>query len=336
MILFRPKRNLDAVFSGYAFDCPQSQHQKSTMGRGFTVMHIYSSELKYLWIGLPPPLDEQRAIAHYLDHVDRCIQRYIEAKEQLIALLQEARQAIIQRAVTRGLDPAVPLKPSGVDWLGDVPAHWEVARLKGHVANIADMTNECCPDEIYLALENIKSWTGKLREVRKDVRFDSQVKRFRVGDVLFGKLRPYLAKVTSPSCKGVCVGEFLVLRCLGETFLPGYLERLMRSKPVIDAINASTFGAKMPRADWQFIGSMKYPLPPLSEQTVIAAHLGRATAAIDNAIDNARCQVEFIREYRASLIAHVVTGKLDVRAAAAQLPADSPAETPVPEQEKSA
>ena len=73
------------------------------------------------------PLAEQRAIARYLDHVDGRIQRYIEAKEQLIALLQEARQAIIQRAVTRGLDPDVPLKPSGVDWLGDVPAHWEVA-----------------------------------------------------------------------------------------------------------------------------------------------------------------------------------------------------------------
>ena len=79
---------------------------------------------------------------------------------------------------------------------------------------------------------------------------------------------------------------------------------------------------------------MKYPLPPLSEQTVIAAHLGRATAAIDNAIDNARHQSERMAEYRASLIAHVVTGKLDVRAAAAQLPAGNPAETPVPEQEK--
>lgn len=77
-----------------------------------------------------PPLPEQRAIARYLDHADRRIQRYIEAKEQLIALLQEARQSIIQRAVTRGLDPDVPRKPSGVDWLGDVPEHWEMRRLR--------------------------------------------------------------------------------------------------------------------------------------------------------------------------------------------------------------
>ena len=99
------------------------------MGRGITVMHIYGSELKYLWIALPP-LPEQTAIARYLDHVDRRIQRYIQAKQKRITLLHEARQAIIHRAVTRGLDPDVPLKPSGVDWLGDIPAHWEVRRLK--------------------------------------------------------------------------------------------------------------------------------------------------------------------------------------------------------------
>ena len=77
-----------------------------------------------------PPRSEQAAIVSYLDHVDRRIERYIEAKEKLIALLQEARQATIQRAVTRGLDPSVPLKPSGVEWLGDVPAHWEVLNLR--------------------------------------------------------------------------------------------------------------------------------------------------------------------------------------------------------------
>ena len=83
-----------------------------------------------------PPLPEQRAIARYFDHVDRRIQRYIDTKEQLIALLQEARQATIHRAVTRGLDPDVPLKPSGVDWLGDVPAHWEVAQLEDSIREV--------------------------------------------------------------------------------------------------------------------------------------------------------------------------------------------------------
>ena len=129
VILFRPHIEVDARFSGYAIDCPQSQYQKSCMGRGITIMHIYSDELKRLSIALPP-LPEQRAIVRYLDHVDDRIRRYVSAKEKLIALLEEERQAVIHRAVTRGLDPNVRLKPSGVEWLGDVPAHWEVRRLK--------------------------------------------------------------------------------------------------------------------------------------------------------------------------------------------------------------
>ena len=129
VILFRPHIEVDARFSGYAIDCPQSQYQKSCMGRGITIMHIYSDELKRLSIALPP-LPEQRAIVRYLDHVDDRIRRYVSAREKLIALLEEERQAVIHRAVTRGLDPNVPLKPSGVEWLGDVPAHWDVSRVK--------------------------------------------------------------------------------------------------------------------------------------------------------------------------------------------------------------
>ena len=110
-----------------------SQYQKSlspnrALFRGITIMHIYSDELKRLSIALPP-LPEQRAIVRYLDHVDDRIRRYVSAKEKLIALLEEERQAVIHRAVTRGLDPNVPLKPSGVEWLGDVPAHWEVRQF---------------------------------------------------------------------------------------------------------------------------------------------------------------------------------------------------------------
>ena len=99
--------------------------------------------------------------------------------------------------------PTPRTSPSGVEWMGDVPAHWEVRRLKVHVTNIADQTNELGSDEIYLALENIESWTGKLLQNGNMTSFDSQVKRFQIGDVLFGKLRPYLAKVTSPSRNGV-------------------------------------------------------------------------------------------------------------------------------------
>ena len=129
VILFRPERWLDARYMGYATDCRPAAAQKATMGRGITVKHIYGDQLKHLTLALPP-LSEQAAIVRFLDHADRRIRRYIRAKQQLITLLEEQKQAVIHRAVTRGLDPNVRLKPSGVEWLGDVPVHWQVRRLR--------------------------------------------------------------------------------------------------------------------------------------------------------------------------------------------------------------
>ena len=96
-----------------------------------------------------PPLPEQRAIVRYLDHVDDRIRRYVSAKEKLIALLEEERQAVIHRAVTRGLDPNVPLKPSGVEWLGDVPAHWEVRRLRDSIVECVNGVWGSDPNDIH-------------------------------------------------------------------------------------------------------------------------------------------------------------------------------------------
>ena len=129
LIIFRSTTPVEPRFAGYALDCPHSQDQKSRMGRGVSIMHIYSNQLKYLWLALPT-LDEQAAIVRYLDDADQRIRAYVSAKERLIALLEEERQAVIHQAVTKGLDPNVKLKPSGVEWLGDVPEHWEMRRAK--------------------------------------------------------------------------------------------------------------------------------------------------------------------------------------------------------------
>jgi type I restriction enzyme S subunit len=110
------------------------------------------------------------------------------------------------------LNPYPEYKDSGVPWLGKVPVHWKIERLKSLMSNIIQQTAERQSSDLYVALEHVESWTGCLRQVGSEVLSDSQVKRFRFGDVLFGKLRPYLAKVTRPASDGVCVGEFLVLR----------------------------------------------------------------------------------------------------------------------------
>ena len=209
------------------------------------------------------------------------------------------------------LQPYPCYRPSGVPWLGDVPAHWAVRRLKVSVANVIAQKHGQGDGEIYLALENVESWTGNYTPAGPDVTFDSQVKRFQTGDVLFGKLRPYLAKVTRPDRNGICVGEFLVLRPKNGDLSPDYLEVLLRSSPVIDAINASTFGAKMPRADWQFIGNMEQPLPPPDEQAAIVRYLDDADGRIRRYIDAKERLIVLLAEQRRAAIHQAVTRGLD-------------------------
>ena len=320
-VVQRPRNRASSRYLHYLLRTPMfaKEAERWSYGIASDMWSLRPEHFKMIY-SCVPPLAEQNAIVRYLDHVGGRIGRYIRDKEKLVALLAEEKQAVIHQAVARGLDANVRLKPSGVEWLGDVPAHWEVRRLKGNTANVVSQTDERRHDEIYLALEHVESWTGRIHEPDSNIEFDSQVKRFRAGDVLFGKLRPYLAKVTRPERNGVCVSEFLVLRPSSTILLPGYLEQLLRSKPIIDVINSSTFGAKMPRADWWFIGNLLLPVPPLAEQAAIAAYLDRETARIDAAAARARRQIELMREYRERLIADVVTGKLDVRGAAAALP----------------
>ena len=317
-------------FARYLYESEHVRLELSSRVDSATKSHQRCSPEDILKLPIPwPPESEQTAIVRFLDHADRRIRRYINARQKLIALLKEQKQAIIHQAVTGQIDvrtdqPYSAYKPSDVEWLGEVPAHWEIARLKSSVANIVEHSAEFGQHDIYIALEHVESWTGQLKSSDQDTPPDSQLKRFESEDILFGKLRPYLAKVTRPTTGGLCVGEFLVLRSRCSKFDTGYVEQLLRSKPTIDAIDSSTFGAKMPRAEWGFIGGMEIVHPPLPEQHAIVRFLDRAAAKTDDAIARAQREINLLREYRTRLIADVVTGKLDVREAAAALPEADP------------
>ena len=252
-----------------------------------------------------PLLAEQRAIARYLDHVDRRIQRYIEAKEQLIALLQEARQSIIQRAVTRGLDPDVPLKPSGVEWLGKVPAHWEVRRLKTLCSmksgdGISVMSIESTGEYPVYGGNGLRGYTS-------DYTHDGAF-------VLIGRQGALCGNVH------IAQGKFWATEhAVVATHDTGH--SVLWFGAILTAMNLNQYSiaAAQPGLAIERILNLHLPVPPMQEQDQIAAHLDQATAAIDRVIDNARRQSERMAEYRASLIAHAVTGKLDVRAAVSLL-----------------
>ena len=209
------------------------------------------------------------------------------------------------------LYPYAEMKASGVDWLGNVPTHWKVERLKSSVANVIDQTEVNTATGLNVALEHVESWTGRVTQTDGGIQFDSQVKAFQTGDVLFGKLRPYLAKVARPMNDGVCVGEFLVLRPHQNRISGAYLERLLRSKPIIDTVNSSTFGAKMPRADWQFIGGMAVAWPPAAEQDSIVRFLDHADRRIQRYIRAKQKLIALLEEQKRVTIHHVVTGQID-------------------------
>jgi restriction endonuclease S subunit len=263
-----------------------------------------------------PSPDEQQTIARFLDEQTKKIDDLIEAKRDLVALLKEKRQAVISHAVTKGLNPDARLKPSGVDWLGEVPEHWEVKRLKF----LAQLINEKVEadedtDQSYIGMEHVQSWTGRLLQLNDDFVPNGISNVFQPGDILLGKLRPYLAKATAVDFKGLCSSELMVLR-------PNEVDRrfllyALLSDGFIKLVDSSTYGAKMPRANWEFIGSMRTPVPSPDEQQAIARFLDEQTTKIDKVTQETITAIDRLTEYRTALISAAVTGKIDVRGGAA-------------------
>jgi type I restriction enzyme S subunit len=236
-VVVKPFEEANSAYYSYLFRTDAYMREVNKFSRGIVAdrNRLYWDEFKQM-PSLVPPRSEQDQIVAYLRAQDAHIARFIKTKRALIGLFTEQKLRIIDHAVTRGLDASVALKPSGIEWLGDVPGHWELRRLKFLASNATNQTTTKASDEIYLALEHVQSWTGVARPLEGEVEFASTVKRFVTDDVLFGKLRPYLAKVTRANCAGVCVSEFLVLRSRKELILPAYLEQLLRCKGVIDLI----------------------------------------------------------------------------------------------------
>ena len=321
LIVFRPTIPVEPKFAGYALDSPAAQTQKCMMGRGITIMHIYSGQLKYLRLPLPP-LHEQQAIVRYLDHVDGRIRRLVDAKRRLISLLEEERQAVINQAVTRGLDPNVPLKPSGVDWLGDIPAHWDARRLRFLYRQVDERSTT--GEESLMSVSHITGVTTRKSSVTMFLA-ESNVgyKICRPGDIVVNTMWAYMGALGVSSEMGLVSPSYSVYRPLGNDDLNRvFLDTLLRIDPYRSKYASRSTGITDSRlrlyAD-SFL-DIRLAFPPPSEQTAIAKYIGKATGEIDTSIARARRQIGLLEEYRTRLIADVVTGKLDVREAAAQLP----------------
>ena len=271
-------------------------------------MKISQDDLKKLYFPIPP-LDEQQKIAQFLDDKTAKIDQAVDLAEKQIALLKEHKQILIQNAVTRGLNPDVPLKDSGVEWIGQVPEHWEVKKLK-FVLTLSNKKEESKnSNKRYIGMENIESFAGKINDI--PLIAEGIANSFYKDEILFGKLRPYLAKSYLADFDGICSTEFLVYRST-KVLNNRFALNIFLSYGFIDAVNASTYGSKMPRANAEFISNMFLAIPPLSEQKQIIDYLDKQTAKIDQAIALKTAHIEKLKEYKSVLINDVVTGKVRV------------------------
>lgn len=289
-----------------------------------------------------PPIAEQAAIVRFLDHADRRIRRYIGAKQKLIKLLEEQKQAIMHRAVTRGLDPNVRLKPSGMELLGDLPEHWEVLTLRRVITRAVDGPHHS-PRYLdsgipFLSARNIKADRWSLGDAKyiSEADYAEFSKRVvpELGDVLYTKGGTTgVARAVDLRFRFQVWVHVAVLKVKRNKLLPEYLALVLNSPRCYEQAQLFTRGATNQDLGLGRMKGIVFALPPLSEQEELLRAIEERTGGLNDAAEKARREIELLREYRVRLIADVVTGKLDVREAAARLPQEAEELEPLDEAE---
>ena len=322
VIMFRPAKTANARYLGYALDCRPAAIQKATMGRGITVMHVYGTQLRYLTIPLPP-LVEQSAIVRFLDHVDQRIHRYIRAKLKLIALLKEQKQAMIHQAVTGQIDvgtgqPYPAYKPSRVEWLGDVPAHWEIRKLswlfrfcKG--SNAATLTREYIgrrrgPFPVYSGQTENGGMMGTI---------DSFEFEFP-GPVILVTTVGAKAMSTRTIEARFSLSQNCALIVPRDSRLDiGYYEGLLRRMFAFERRSVSLI--MQPSLRFEDLYRFRIAIPSVDEQQAISRFIVQCQAETDSVVARTSNVMKRLSEYWVRLVADVVTGQVDVREVSSSL-----------------
>ncbi|MCT0218708.1 restriction endonuclease subunit S [Synechococcus sp. CS-1329] len=314
-------------------DAYKTEYIRRSMGINSSRLRLYPDQFLQIPLLCPPP-EEQEAIARFLTWATNRLDRAIRAKRRIIALLNEQKQAIIHRAVTRGLDPSVPLKDSGIQWLGEIPEHWETVRLKSLVSRVTSGSRGWSNFAAVSGVLFIR--IGNLTRASLDLDFESSVRLqlpdHAIAEAARTRVQPedILLSITA------FIGSVAVVP-------PGIEEAYVSQhvaccRPRVGAANSRWVGyvllSNVGRAHGQLsmYGGTKQGLslddvknylvllPPHNEQDGLVEWIGQSTATLSTGINNAKREITLLSEYRTRLIADVVTGKLDVRQAAAGLP----------------
>lgn len=275
--------------------------------------------------GVFPDEGEQRAIAAFLDRETAKIDALIAEQEKLLALLAEKRQATISHAVTRGLNPNVPMKDSGIPWLGEVPAHWEITRLKYVTDAIVDCPHETPiydPDGDYLVIRTADLDQGVLNSSQmyrlSYEQYQDRTRRssLQTGDVVYGREGERWGHAALvPESDRFCLGQRMMQFRPCRRMCPTFLMWQLNSVGTYRQGELDTVGATSPHVNVSTIRNFQLTLPPLDEQRAVAARLNSESKRFDELQAEAERAISLLREHRSALISAAVTGKIDVRGA---------------------
>ena len=327
LLLFRPIKTdgIEAYCPRFAFYFMQTgyfQEHIKVNGTGATFLGVSQETIGRYPLVLPP-LVEQAAIAAFLERETAKIDELVSEQRRLMELLKEKRQAVISHAVTRGLNPAVPLKPSGIEWLGDVPKHWEFGPLKRYwsVTDCKHVTAEFVEDGIplasirevqsrWVALENAKCTTEHFYELL------IEGGRHPVpGDLIFSRNATVgeVAQVHADHPRFAMGQDVVLLRKLSPDYASDFLQHVIRSPIIIQQLANMMIGSTFKRINVEEIRSFAVPSPPSNEQAEIAAFLENEVTKYDTLAAEAQRAIDLLQERRTALISSAVTGQIDVR-----------------------
>jgi len=294
----------------------------NVLGQGTTFIELSNSSLSMVEL-LTPSINEQKAIANFLDQKTAEIDDLIADKEKLIQLLQEKRQAIITEAVTKGLNPNVRMKDSGIEWIGEIPEHWRIVRLKFLKASPlqyganepAEMDDPQMPRYIRITDINEK---GDLKEdTFKSLSWENaQPYLLKDGDILFARSGATVGKtfIYKEELGPACYAGYLIrFRPDKNKANPYYIYYYTLSKVYEDWIKQNIIQATIQNVSAEKYGNLQIPVPPMEEQKRIVKYLNNKIQGIDILVESIHVQIQKLKEYRQSLISEAVTGKIDVR-----------------------
>lgn len=268
-----------------------------------------------------PPLPEQQAIVRYLDHATRKIDRAVRTKKKLIAALNEQKQAIIAHAVTRGLDPNVPMKESGVAWLGEIPAHWEMIQARYLFRSVTRKNTTGKETKLSVTQKRGLIPTDEMRENSTQAKSFDNFQLCEPDDLVLNKYKAHLGVFWAAPMRGLITPNYTVFKPIKKVSTKFY-ELVFHTEIYKAVFTTKVYGVTegMSPLYTQDFYNTKVPFPSYDEQMKILEWIDIETATINKAIELSKKEIELLQEYKTRLIADVVTGAVDVRKEAQNLP----------------